>query len=81
MKKLTKRLLWFQLLLMNIGLACGTIGLVLLIQSFSPLVEYGGFAIVVGLLYVFFYVLLVIGVVGVDVKVKQKGIEWLLEDA
>ena len=79
MRKITYGLLWFQLLLMNIGLAMGTIGLVQLIVTYSPLVAFGVSAMVLGLLYVFFYILLMIGVVGFDVEIQRKGIKYLYE--
>ena len=77
MNKITYGLLWFQLLLMNIGLGAGTIGLVLLLQQYSPLIEFGVVAMTLGLMYVFFYVLLVVGVVGLDAKVLKNGIKSL----
>ena len=79
MRKMIYGLLWFQLLLMNVGLGMGTIALVLMIVSYGPLMQYPIWCIILGLLYSFFYVLLVIGVIGLDAEVMSKGMKHFYE--
>lgn len=70
-------LLWFQIIIMNIGLICGTVGLILQMIYVSPLIETGIIGISAGMLYLFFYCLLVVGVIGIDYLLKKNGIEKL----
>jgi len=85
MRKIIYGLLWFQLLLMNVGLAMGTIGLVLMIVNYGPLIQYPIWYTMLGLTYTFFYILLVIGVIELDATVISKGIKYvhneLIKDA
>ena len=80
MRKITHGLLWFLLLLMNVGLLSASVGLVLLIWNYAPLIELHDFALMLGLVYTFLYVLLFIGVIGLDLIVLSKGIKCLLKE-
>ena len=79
MRKIRLGFLWFMLLLMNIGLFIGSVGFGLVISYYSPLVESGLLATASGIAYVCVYVLLLIGVLGLDYLVCQKGINVLAE--
>ena len=79
MRKITYGLLWFQLLLMNIGLGMGTLGLFYIIKYSAPLIEQNVFHMILGLAYTLMYILLVIGVIGLDLKVYSKGIKCLYD--
>ncbi len=80
MKKIKYGLAWLYIILINSGYAIGTIGLALMLIHYSPIYLLGITPVILTLIYVFFWVLLVIGSVGIDLIVVKEGMKKAVEN-
>lgn len=63
----------FYVLLCNAGLFCGTVGFIVLTLQFPILIDQHPGIIALNLLYLFFYLLLLMSVLGLDYHILRDG--------